>query len=310
MLHSQHDREIFVSFRFVNFSESVCYNDIQWVRYNDHQKFMRCFFSNFYIFAININEDESITYNDTKTNDMTKRNEKQQSMWICHAINSIRLFHKFLSVCLFVVNTFYFEYLQSIKTRRLLKIRKIQIRKVWNNIRLRNRYRFVVSIFVFVFVWFWNIDRFIILICKYFSHRSKSRFSTRFSFLQLSHISFVFVFAFFAFAFTFSRLSFLLWVFLFLSWSDWCLNHNRRISSQCRSIKKMIYSFRDEVWKRRKNNVTNMFWKKFRLDFILSTRILMWINVDLTHIFIFDIQSSCTYLFSRSNIFVLLFVYF
>ena len=73
-------------------------------------------------------------------------------------------FYKFLHVCQFVVNTSYFEYLQSIKTRRLIKTRKIQIRKIWNNIRSRNRYRFVV----FVFVWFWNIDRFIILICKYF----------------------------------------------------------------------------------------------------------------------------------------------
>ena len=242
---------------------------------------------------------------------MTWKNEKQQSMWICHAINSTRLFYKFLFVCLFVVNTFYFEYLQSIKTRRLLRIRKVQIRKIWNNIRSRNRYRFVVSISVFVFVWFWNIDRFIILICKYFSYRSKSRFSTRFSFLQFSHISFVFVFAFSVFAFIFSRLSFLLWIFLFLSWLDWYLNHSQRIFSQCRSIKRMIYSLRDEIWKRRKNNVTSMF--EISIEILFYQRKFIW-ELERFKIwrlqFIFDIRSSCTYLFFKSNILVMLSIEF
>ena len=110
--------------------------------------------------------------------------------------------------------------------------------------------------------------------------RSKfsTRFSIRFSFSQFSHISFVFAFAFFVFAFIFSRLSHLFWVVLFLFWSDWYLNHSQRIFSQCRSIKEMIYSFRDEAWKRRKNNVTSMSWKKFRLSFILSTKIFMKIS--------------------------------
>ena len=64
-----------------------------------------------------------------------------------------------------------------------------------------------------------EIDRFIILICKHLPHRSRfsSKFSTRFSFSQLSHISSAFVFASSAFAFIFSRLSHLLWAFLFLS---------------------------------------------------------------------------------------------
>ena len=57
-------------------------------------------------------------------------------------------------------------------------------------------------------------------------------------------------------------------------------------------------------------HVTNMSWKKFRLSFILSTRILMWTSVDLTYTFTFDIRSSCTYLFFKSNILVMLFIEF
>ena len=88
------------------------------------------------------------------------------------------------------INTSYFEYLQSIKTRRLIKTRKIQIRKIWNNIRSRNRYRFVV----FVFVWFWNIDRFIILICKYFRDQN---------FQQDFHFRRIYLFFFFSHIFCF-----------------------------------------------------------------------------------------------------------
>ena len=125
-----------------------------------HQKRMR---SILYI-STNLKRDEFIY---TIRKQMTWRTEKQQSIWICHAINSTRLLHKLLFVCLFVVNTSYFEYLQSIRTRRSIKTRKIQIRKVWNNIRSRNRYRFAAFAFVFAFALFWNIDRFIILICRY-----------------------------------------------------------------------------------------------------------------------------------------------
>ena len=127
---------------------------------------------------------------------MTWKNEKQQSMWICHAVNSARLFHKRL----FVVNTLYFEYLQSIRTRRLIRTRKVQIRKVWDNIRSRNRYRFVVFASVSAFVWFWDIDRFIILICKYsreqnsqqdsHSRSFRTYFLFSFSHFLFSHLSF------------------------------------------------------------------------------------------------------------------------
>ena len=127
---------------------------------------------------------------------MTWKNEKQQSMWICHAVNSTRLFHKFLFVCLFVINTLYFEYLQSIRTRRLIKIRKIQIRKIWNNLRSRNRYRFTV--FVSVSVWFWNIDRFIILICKYLRDQNFSQ-----NFHSRDFIYFLFSFSHFLFSYLF-----------------------------------------------------------------------------------------------------------
>ena len=87
-----------------------------------------------------------------------------------------------------------------------------------------------ISFCCFCFYFAREIDRFIILICRYFSHQSKSKFSTRFSFSQISHIFFVFIFAFFAFAFIFSRLSHLFWIVLFLFWSNWYLSHNQRIS--------------------------------------------------------------------------------
>ena len=152
--------------------------------------------------------------NDTRT--MTWRVEEQESIRVYRTVNSVRLLHKLLSARLLVVNASYSQYLQSIRTRRLTKIRKAQIREIWDNIRSRNRYRFVASTFIL----FWEIDRFIILICRYLSHRSKSRFSTRFSFSQLSHISFIFVFffAFSVFAFISSRLSHLLWVLQLQSW--------------------------------------------------------------------------------------------
>ena len=67
-----------------------------------------------------------------------------------------------------------------------------------------------ISLCCFCFCSVREIDRFIILICRYLSHRSKIKFSTRFSFSQFSHIFSVFVFAFFVFAFIFSRLSHLL----------------------------------------------------------------------------------------------------
>ena len=41
---------------------SVCFNDTQWIRYNDHQKRMRCFLRFFTSFAVNTSmKDESIT---------------------------------------------------------------------------------------------------------------------------------------------------------------------------------------------------------------------------------------------------------
>ena len=184
--------------------------------------------------------------------------------------------------------------MQSIRTRRLIKTRKIQIRKVWNSIRSRNRYRFV-----FFF-------------CS--KNRSFYHINLQISFasieIKILNKIFIFVISYFLFSlffwFRIYLFTFIVFVrtFLFLSWSNWYLNHNQWISLQYRSIKEVIYSLRNEIWEKRKNNVTNMFWKKFRLSFILSARILMWINVDLTHIFIFDIRSSCTYLFFRLNIFV------
>ena len=54
--------------------------------------------------------------------------------------------------------------------------------------------------------------------------------------------------------------------------------------------------------------VTNMF-ENFDKDFILLTKVYIEINEDLTHIVHKTFWSSCKYLFFKSNIFVMLFVF-
>ena len=98
------------------------------------------FCSILYIFAINIIK-KWIYYNDTRAHDMKKwkttinvnlsRNQFNSSF--SHSSAHRRCVISLLSV----------QNLQSIRTRRLTKTRKLQIRKIWSNIRLRNQYRFV-----------------------------------------------------------------------------------------------------------------------------------------------------------------------
>ena len=109
------------------------------------------FCSIFYIFAINIfNENEFIISQqryENKWYEKMKNNNQhefvtQSIQFVFFAIFCRRQYVNILSI------DFLLQNLQSIKTRRLIKIRKIQIRKIWNNIRLRNRYRFVVFVFI------------------------------------------------------------------------------------------------------------------------------------------------------------------
>ena len=141
---------------------------------------------------------------------MTSNDEKQQSMWIYYAINSVCFFRNrlFDRQCnQYFVNRFFVSEFAINQNASINKNSKNL------NSKSLKQYTFAKSIssccFCFYFVR--KVDRFIILICKYFSRRSKSKFSTRFSFSQFSHIFFVFVFAF-----IFSRLSYLFWIVLFL----------------------------------------------------------------------------------------------
>ena len=148
-----------------------------------------------------------------------------------------------LFVCLFVINTSYFEYLQSIRTRRLIKTRKVQIREIWINIRSRNRYRFAV----FVFVWFWDIDRFIILICRYFRDQN---------FQQSFHFRFAYIFCFRFRIFCF-RIYFFTFIAFVLKLSTSIMikqifESSLMIFLQCRSIRKKNSRFETKLEKKKK----------------------------------------------------------
>ena len=165
-------------------------------------------------------------------------------------INSIDLLHdqissssSQLSVCRRCVNILS-QYLQSIRTRRLIRIRKLQIRKVWSNIRLRNQYRFVSACSRNRSILHTNIQMFSAIDRNQNSHSRNSRI-----YILLS----LFNFRFSVFAFTSSRLSHLLWDLKFQSWSVRYLRFNQWISSQCRLIRKNeIVASRRSLKKRKK----------------------------------------------------------
>ena len=104
-------------------------------------------------------------------------------------------------VCLFVCRQHVIFSISAIN-----QIASINKNSKSSNSRSLKQHTFAKSISFCCFCSVRKIDRFIILICRYLSHRSRSKFSTRFSFSQLSHIFFVFAFAFSVFAFIFSRL--------------------------------------------------------------------------------------------------------
>ena len=237
--------------------------------------------------------------NDTRANDM-----KRWKTTINVSLSRSQFNSSFsqIFVCLFVVNTSYLEYLQSIKTRRLIKTRKAQIREIWNNIRSRNRYRLVV----FAFAWFWDIDRFIIRICKYLRDQNSQ---------QDSH-SRDFIFFVFALLFLLSHLSFHICRIRFETFcfiddqTDIWVTVNESLRDADRS-KKVIYSFRNEVWRRRKNNVTSV--PEISIDDLFYQRKFLWklawfefdaqftsnISIYRVHICSLNQIFSLCYLFSR-----------
>ena len=68
------NQKIWISLRFVSFSESVCYNDTQWIRYNDHQKHMRCFLRFFTSSQSILQTKMNLLHHssDTRANDMKR----------------------------------------------------------------------------------------------------------------------------------------------------------------------------------------------------------------------------------------------
>ena len=235
-----------------------------------------------------------------ENNDITWKNEKQQSMWICYAINSIRFFRSRLFVVhvVHVVNDFLFQDLQSIKTRRLIKTRKIQIREIWNSTRSRNRYRFVV----FAFVLFWNINRFIILICKYFREQnSQQNFQQSFHFCRRIYLFFFFshIFCFRIYFFTF--IAFVLNFFVFVTFrlifesqstNFFAMSIDKRsdLFASKRNLKKTKKQCYEHVW--------NLDWK-----FILSAKIHIKTSANLTRISIFVINWHVTRIWKRFSVF-------
>ena len=140
-----------------------------------HQKRMR---SIRYIFAVNIIK-RWIFYRQAIRKQWHE--EKSRRTWINESLlhDQISSSSSQLFVSRRCVNILlYSQSLQSIRTRRLIRIRKVQIREVWSNTRLRNQYRSVSAC---------SRNRSI-------RHTNNQIFSrTRFSFRLLWHI-FVFVF--------------------------------------------------------------------------------------------------------------------
>ena len=138
-----------------------------------------------YIFAINIIKRWIYYITATIREQMTWKAEKQESIRACYTVNSVALFTIVCSssmrhiLCL--------RSLQSIRTRRLIRIRKAQIRKVWNNIRSRNQYRSAASASILLEISIDSSYKYSNVFCS----RSRSRFSTRFSFALVAYIYFL-----------------------------------------------------------------------------------------------------------------------
>ena len=149
---------------------------------------------------------------------------------------------------------------------------------------------------------FWNIDRFIILICKYFRDQD---FQQDFHFRD-------FIFSVFALLFLFSNLSFHVCRICF---ETFCFNDDQtdiwitiyEFFNNVDRSRKVNYSLRDEVWRRRENSVTNMFeisieslfyQRKFISKLVKTWRTFLFLTFDF-HVdicFLDQIFSFC-YLF-------------
>ena len=153
-----------------------------------------------------------------------------------------------------------------------------------------------------------KIDRFIVLICKCLLHRSKSKFSSRFSFSRSSHIFFCLRTSS-AFAFIFSRLSHLFWISQFQQWFV-TISTFQSMNIFAMSIDQKKWNSRFETKFEEEKRIVLRACLKSRLkDLILSTKVHIEISESLTHIVHKTFRFSCRYLLFKSNILVMLFVF-
>ena len=136
---------------------------------------------------------------DTKT--MTWKIKK----WICYTIKSTRCFRNRLFV---VKNRFFVSKFAINQNASINKNSKN------SNSRSLKQYTSAksISFCCFRFWLFWDINRFIILICKYFSYQF-DKILNKILILVIAYIYFRFSRTFFAFEFISSRLSHLFWIF-------------------------------------------------------------------------------------------------
>ena len=169
---------------------------------------------------------------------MTWRAEEQESIRVCYTVNSVVFFAVVCSSSM--RHTLCLKSLQPIRTRRLIRTRKAQIREVWNSIRSRNQYRSAVFASTLLEISIDSSYKYSDVFCSRSRSRSQqdsqqdshSRDSRIYILLSL------FSFSSSVFAFTSSRLSHLLWDLKLQSWSVRYLRFSQWISSQCRSIRR------------------------------------------------------------------------
>ena len=193
--------------------------------------------------------------------------------WACYSVKLARLLRSFLPAVDAPISCSTPgcpQSLQPIRTRRLIRTRKVQIREVWDSIRSRNQHRPAVSTPASAFVVSWDIGRFIILICRYLRGQNSQQSSQQGSHFRRIYLSFsfshifcfrIYLFTFIAFAMEFSASVMARQVFGSSSMDFFAMPIGRRNG----------YSLRDEAWRRGENSVTSMPWKKFRLSLILSS---------------------------------------
>ena len=266
------------------------------------------FCSILYIFAVNINGDESITQR-YESNGM--KSWKTRINWVCYSIkfnfSSSQSFARRQCVNILSIDS---SVLQSAANQ----IAPINKDSKNSNSKSLKQHTLAKSISSCCFS-AREIDRFIILICRYLSHQFDKIFNKVLIkiLILVTYIYFSFSRTFSAFEFISSRLSHLLWNFLSQSWSDWYLSHRRWIFSQCRSIEEVNIRFETKFEREKKivlraclersfdkllSYQREIIWELMRFR-ILAFTIYFWHSISHVHICSLNQIFSLCYLFSR-----------